>query len=336
MARPLRAIIYGLGTTGRMSAAYLRDKGVDVVAAYVRTIEGKDFSAPELKGVQICQPHVPFETFGADILVSTHCSTLADLREPALRAAAAGLDVVTIAEDAFDPFYPDAATPVARELDAAFRAHGKTLASVGVQDTFWFAQPLSFLTAVQRLTRLTGVNVADVSKFGTAVRHAKVLGLTADEFRAQGFGAPTERRGVFDTALRPLIRALGLRVETVTVTNEPVLAEADLYVPRFDKHVPAGTACGSMERAVFTLTGGIVVEGQFMKRFLPEGVTAWNEWIVEGTPSMNLRTDRFRGDVITCASLVNRVRDVIDAAPGFLGVDDLAMARPWADLPRCI
>lgn len=209
MTRPLRAIIYGLGATGRMTTAYLREKGLDVVAAYVRTLEGKDFSAAELQGVRICQPDVPFEGFGADVLVSTHCSTLADLREPALRAAAAGLDVVTIAEDAFDPFYPDAATPVARELDAAFRRHGVTLASVGVQDTFWFAQPLSFLTAVQRLKRLTGVNVADVSKFGTAVRHARVLGLTAEEFRAQGSAEPTERRGVFDTALRPLIGPWG-------------------------------------------------------------------------------------------------------------------------------
>ena len=43
---------------GRVTVRYLREKNVEVVAAYVRTIEGKDFSAPELAGVEICQPHV--------------------------------------------------------------------------------------------------------------------------------------------------------------------------------------------------------------------------------------------------------------------------------------
>ena len=48
--KPIRAIVYGLGTMGRMTARYLREKNVEVVAAYVRTTEGKDFSAPELDG----------------------------------------------------------------------------------------------------------------------------------------------------------------------------------------------------------------------------------------------------------------------------------------------
>jgi len=317
-----------------MTTKYLREKGVDVVAAYVRTTEGKDFSAPELQGVRICRPDEPFEPFGADIALMTHCSRLADLFEPAAKAARAGLDVLTIAEDAFEPFYIDTETARARELDAIFRANGRTLASVGVQDTFWFAQPLSFLASVQRLDRIIGRNICDLSAFGSAGQHAGQMGLTADEFHAQGHGAVSDHRGIFEVALRPLCRALGLAVLSTKVTNEPVLAEADMPVARLGRTIRKGTTCGMMERVVFELQGGVVAEGQFIMRFLPEGEGAFNEWVVEGLPGMNMRTDNFHGDVITCASLVNRVRDVMDAEPGFLSVDQLRAPRYQPALAR--
>jgi len=332
--RPIRAIVFGLGTMGRMTARFLREKDIEVVAAYVRTTEGKDFSAPELQGVRICKPDVPFEQFDADVALMTHCSRLADLFEPAAKAARAGLDVLTIAEDAFEPFYVDSETAAARELDAIFRAHGKTLASVGVQDTFWFAQPLSFLASVQKLDRIVGRNICDLSAFGTAGQHGGQIGLTAQEFHAQGHDALSDHRGIFEVALRPLCRALGLAIKSTKVTNEPVLAEADMPVAKLGRTIKKGTTCGTMERVVFELEGGVVAEGQFIMQFLPEGQGAFNEWIVNGNPGMNMRTDNFHGDVITCASLVNRVRDVMDAAPGFLSVDQLRAPRYWAALAR--
>lgn len=332
--RPIRAIVYGLGTMGRMTAKFLREKNVEIVAAYVRTTAGKDFSAPELQGVRICTPDVPFEQFGADIALLTHCSRLDELFEPAAKAAKAGLDVLTIAEDAFEPFYIDGETPRARELDAIFRAHGRTLASVGVQDTFWFAQPLSFLASVQRLDRIVGRNICDLSAFGTAGQHGGHMGLTAEEFHAQGHGALSHHRGIFEVALRPLCRALDLAILSTKVTNEPVLAEADMLVAKLDRTIRKGTTCGTMERVIFQLEGGVVAEGQFIMRFLPEGEGAFNEWVVEGSPSMNMRTDNFHGDVITSASLVNRVRDVMDAEPGFLSVDQLRAPRYWQAFAR--
>lgn len=318
----IRAIVYGLGTMGRLTTKFLRDKDVQVVAAYMRRTAGKDFSAPELQGVAICTPDVPFESHGADVVLMTHCTTLADLYEPAMQAAAAGLNVLTIAEEAFDPFYPDRETPKARALDAAFRSHGVTLASLGVQDAFWFVQPLGLLTAVQRLDRLTCTNICDLSMFGTVGAHGEVLDLTAEDFAARGHAAPSGHRGIFEVALRPLIRAIGARVTAVKVWNEPLLAEAEMQ-PRPGLTIRAGHTRGFAERAVFTLDTGITVEGRFVMAYLPPGESAHNEWRVEGLPAMNLRTDDFQGDVITCAALVNRLADVIAAPPGFLAVDQL-------------
>jgi len=325
--RPLRVIIYGLGTVGRMTARFLKEKQVEVVAAYVRQIEGKDFSAPELEGVEICQPDVAFEKFGADVALMTHCSRLDDLYEPAARAARAGLDVVTIAEDAFEPFYLDDNITKARALDALFRSHDKSLVSVGVQDTFWFSQPLAFLASVQRLERFVCCNICDLGQFGRAGHHGFQNGQSEAEFYAAGYDKASHRRGVFEVALRPLVRALGFTIQSISLGNEPILADKDFALPKSGLNFPKNKVCGMMEKVVFTLEGGVIAEGQFIMRFLPEGESIYNEWVVEGLPNMNMRTDNFQGDAITCASLVNRIPDAIAARPGFLSVDQLPSAR---------
>ena len=179
--RPIRIIIYGLGTMGRLSAAYAHGKGAEIVAVYLRTTTGKDFSAPELASAAICTPEVPFETHQADVILVTHGTTIAQLHEPAARAARAGLDVLTIAEDASEPFYPDAEAAQCRELDALFRVHGKSMISVGVQDSFWYAQPMAFLSCAQNVRRLIGRNTCDLSLFGTAGTHGHGIGLAIDE-----------------------------------------------------------------------------------------------------------------------------------------------------------
>jgi len=302
---------------------------VEVVAAYVRQIEGKDFSAPELENVAICQPDVAFEKFEADVALMTHCSRLDDLYEPAVRAAKAGLDVVTIAEDAFEPFYLDDNITKARALDALFRSHGKSLVSVGVQDTFWFSQPLAFLSSVQNIKHFLCRNICDLGQFGRAGHHGFKNGQTREEFYAAGYDKSSTRRGVFEVALRPLVRALGFRIQSITLGNEPILAENDFSLPKLGLDFPKGKVCGMMEKVVFVLDGDVIAEGQFIMRFLAEGENVYNEWVVEGLPSMNMRSDNFRGDAITCASIVNRIPDVIAAKAGFLSVDQLPSARHY-------
>lgn len=330
--RPIRAIVYGLGMMGRLSAKFLRERDVEVVAGYVRTTAGKDFSAPELAGTEICLPDVPFEKFGADVALITHQTTLKELYEPAMRAAKAGLDVVTIAEDAFDPFYVDEDLHLAHELDAAFRSHGRTLVSVGVQDTFWFAQPLAFSAAMNRIDRITGRNIADWSAFGERAVGNHPVNLTAEEFTQKVTGEPHGGRGIFTTGLRPLLRALRLEIEDVSTSLEPIMAESEMTFPRFNLTIAKGKTRGFMERTRIKLKGGMIADGEFIMTFLPEGQKSFNEWVFEGSPTMNMRTDNFAGDVVTAASLVNRVRDAMDARPGFLGCDQLGIARHWQKL----
>lgn len=332
--RPLRIIIFGYGTMGRLSARYAREKGAEIAAIYMRNTTGKDFSAPEIQGAEICTPDVPFERHQADLVLITHATSIEALYYPAKMAAEAGLDVLTIAEDAFEPFYQDDEVTRCRELDALFRMHGKTIVSVGVQDSFWYAQPMAFLSSAQKVERLRGRNTCDLSLFGTAGGHSHALGLTPDEFVAGGHHEAHEGRGIFEVALRPLARGLGRRVVDSKIVNLPILADGDLDLPDVGVSIKNGTTRGHAERVTFTLDNGTILEGEFHMCYMPKGETPYNEWVLEGVPSMNMRSDNFHGDIITCAALVNRIPDVLVAKPGFLAVDELPAARFYDTFAR--
>lgn len=326
--KPVRAILYGFGHVGRPAADYLVEKGVEIAAVYMRNPEGRDLSAPALAGAAICRPDVPFDRFDADILVMMNGSRIDYIYEPAMQAAGFGLDVLTIAEDAFEPFFPDETLLRAKELDEAFRKAGKTLLSCGVQDVLWFGKPMALLSAVQRIDRVIGRCVLDLGSINAeAGGFNEKIGLSAEEFTEAADIGKGHGRGVFEVALRPLIRALGLDVQEIARGIDPVMASEDMPYSGCSRPILKGTTCGSVERVTFLLSDGVIAEGQFIMKYLRPGEPAFNEWEVRGLPSMTVRMDSFKGEEVTPAAIANRIADVLAAPPGFLSVDQLPPAR---------
>jgi 4-hydroxy-tetrahydrodipicolinate reductase len=53
-----------------------------------------------------------------------------------------------------------------------------------------------------------------------------------------------------------------------------------------------------------------------------------NEWLITGEPAeLRLFNDRVPTPLTTCAQVVNRIPDVINAEPGFTTVDQLPKLR---------
>lgn len=317
---PLRAIIYGMGTVGRVAARFLAEKGVQVVAGYSRGAQ-----AP-LPGVEPCTPDVPFDRFAADLVLFTHGATLADLWEPARRAAEAGLDAITVADEAFDPFGlgPDMQTAMA--LDALFKSRRRRLAALGIQDSFWFAQPVALSAAAQRIDRLICTNLCDLAQFGPQTGNDLPIGATPADF-ALWAARRTSRRSAMEIALRPAFRAIGMGEGRFTQTFEPVLAHGDMLLPEGRGRIAAGCLRGVAEITRFAFPGGETAEGRFISAWLEPGETAHNEWRVEGLPDLMLRSDALQGAEVAMASVINRIPDVLAAPPGFLGVENLGLPR---------
>jgi 4-hydroxy-tetrahydrodipicolinate reductase len=58
------------------------------------------------------------------------------------------------------------------------------------------------------------------------------------------------------------------------------------------------------------------------------GESDLNEWIVRGEPDeLRLRNDHVPTRLATCTQVINRIPDVINAAPGFVTVAELPRLR---------
>lgn len=327
---PLRAIIYGMGTVGRVAARFLADKGAEVVAGYSRSPQGTEAGLP---GITLCTPEVPFSRFGADLVLFTHASTLADLWEPARRAAEAGLDAITVADEAFDPFGLGEDLPTAMALDRLFKSHGRRLAALGIQDSFWFAHPVALSAAAQRIDRVYCTNLCDLAQFGAATRAGLPLGADAAGF-APWAARQAGRRGAMEIALRPALRAMGLDAGRFTQALEPVFATEDLPLPAGLGLIRQGQLRGVADVVRFDCAGGVSVEGRFVSAWLQPGEAAFNEWRIEGLPDLVLRSTALQGAQASMASVINRIPDVLAAPAGFLGVETLGLPRHRRSLTR--
>lgn len=323
---PVRAIIYGMGRVGRVAAQFLTEKGAHVVAAYSRHPEAQPALPAALSQTRLCAPDVPFETFQADVVLFTHGSSLATLWEPARRAAMAGMDAITIADEAFDPFCFGEELQVAVALDRLFKQQGRTLAALGIQDSFWFAQPLALSAAVQRIDRIHCTNVCDLADFGSMTKDELPIGVPEAEF-ALWAARKAHGRGAMEIALRPVLRAMGLGEGRFSRHYAPLLARAPMDLPAGRGHIAQGCLRGMVETVRFDLKGGEVAEGRFVSAYLEPGESAYNEWRIEGLPDVTLRSDALKGAELSMASVINRIPDVLAAPPGFLGVERLGLPR---------
>lgn len=81
--------------------------------------------------------------------------------------------------------------------------------------------------------------------------------------------------------------------------------------------IPAGHATG-MSAVVTTLTEeGIVIEGECIGKVYAAGEFDQNVWTIHGEPSTEVIINRPATVELTCATIVNRIPDLIAAAPGF-------------------
>jgi hypothetical protein len=66
---------------------------------------------------------------------------------------------------------------------------------------------------------------------------------------------------------------------------------------------------------------------ELRERLYLEGETDLNRWVVHGTPTVALENPSPATDVLTCATIVNRVPDVLSAPAGYVTVDRLPRLR---------
>ncbi len=114
-----------------------------------------------------------------------------------------------------------------------------------------------------------------------------------------------------------LCAQLGLTVKTQTQKCVPQTHHEDLHSETLQMTIPAGHATGMAAVVMTTTEEGIVVEGQCIGKVYAEGEYDQNAWTIHGEPDTEVIINRPATVELTCATVVNRIPDLIAAEPGF-------------------
>ncbi len=115
-----------------------------------------------------------------------------------------------------------------------------------------------------------------------------------------------------------LASQLGLTVKQQTQKSVPQTHNEDLHSEVLQMTIPAGHTTG-MSAVVTTVTEeGIVIESECIGKVYAPGEFDRNVWAIQGEPDTEVIINRPATVELTCATIVNRIPDLIAAPPGFI------------------
>jgi 4-hydroxy-tetrahydrodipicolinate reductase len=328
----VRAVVYGVGAMGSIMTRLLVEKGAQVVGAVARSPAkiGRDLG--EVAGLGFTlgvavgdDPAGLLAEAEADVAVVAVGSYLGPMYDHFRVCLENGVNVVTIEEESFFPW--STAPTLARQLDELAKRHGATIMGSGAQDAYWMTLPSVLMGAAHRVHSVHGRTRWNVDDYGPEVAAHVHAGWTPDEFEAHvaEHGWPSF---VVRNTVDALVADAGLTPGEVRSSVTPVLAVEPIQSRALGQPIRRGCLLGVTDTATITTEEGPVFEFQQTGCVYGSGESDVNEWVVRGEPAeLRLRNDRVPTRLATCTQVINRIPDVINAAPGFVTVIDLPRLR---------
>lgn len=321
-----RIVVYGVGTMGAIATRLLVDKGAEIVGAIGRSPSkvGRDLGDVAGLGFSL---GVPVEndanavlSRGADIAVVCVGSYLSTMRPHFEICLRNGINVVTIEEETIFPW--TTAPDHAEALNRLAKSNGVTLAASGAQDVFWMNLVTTLLGAAHKVDRVTGHCRWNVDDYGPEVADHLMVGQpkTAFEDVVASAGWP---EFVARQTLEALVARLGLTVSVISSDVTAVTLDEPIHSKSLNSDISPGDMIGTVDRTRITTNEGPVFSFAMEGRVYRPGETDTNSWRVEGEPELELNCNGANYRFTTCSSLINRIPDVIAAAPGLFSLDML-------------
>lgn len=334
----LKIVQYGCGKMSVYTMRYVIDNGGEIVGAVDinPNVIGKDIGdimGTDKKGVvveNVANAEQMLMTLKPDCVIVTTMSLLADVEDALMLCAKCGVNAITTCEEAF---YPMNSNPtLTTKIDQIAKENNCTITGSGYQDAFWGNLITTLVGASHNITKIKGSSSYNVEDYGIALAKAHGAGLTKEEFNAQVASADEisdeERQKVIESgAYAPsymwnvngwLCDKLGLTVISQRQKCVPQFNDYDIESSTLGMTVTAGMATG-MSAVVTTETKeGITLETECIGKVYNKDEFDRNAWTVYGEPDTTLVIEKPDTVRLTCATVVNRIPDVIKAEPGFV------------------
>ena len=270
-----------------------------------------------------------------DICIVETMSLIKDLEDPFMLCAKLGINAISTCEEAFFPWNSN--PNLTKKIDELAKQTGCTITGSGYQDIYWGQLITSIAGSTQKITKIKGSTSYNVEDYGIALANAHGAGLTLDEFDKQvaivDKISDEERNKIIQSGdYLPsymwntngwLCEKLGLTIKSQTQVTVPTTNKEDIYSSTLGMTVKAGDATG-MSAVVTTETEeGITIESECIGKVYSKEDYDKNEWTVYGEPNTTITVARPSTVELTCATIVNRIPDVINAEPGYVTTDKL-------------
>ncbi len=338
MERKIRAVQYGTGKMSVYTMRYMLEKNVEIVGAIDVNpdVIGKDIGeimGSEALGVKVSSAENArkvLEETKPDICVVTTRSLFSEVEEPFMLCAELGINAISTCEEAF---YPQNSNPnLFKKIDELAKKNNCTITGTGYQDIYWGQLISSIAGSTQKITKIKGSSSYNVEEYGIALAEAHGAGLTLEEFDKKVAAADRiskeERQAVIEKGeYAPsymwnvngwLCSKLGLHVKSQTQKCVPQTHNEDIFSSTLNMTVKAGDATG-MSAVVTTETEeGIIIESECIGKVYAKDEYDKNVWTVEGEPNTTITVEKPATVELTCATIVNRIPDVINSKPGYV------------------
>ena len=336
--KDLKIFQYGCGKMSVYTMKYVIENGGKIVGAVDINpdVIGKDIGdimEIEKQGVTVSDASGAenlLKELKPDCVIVTTMSLLSDVSDALLLCAKLGINAITTCEEAF---YPMNSNPnLAKKIDELAKENNCTITGSGYQDAFWGNIITTLAGSTHNITKIKGSSSYNVEDYGIALAKAHGAGLTKEEFDEQIASldeiSDEERNRIIESGeYMPsymwnvngwLCDKLGLTVISQKQKCVPQFNSYDIESSTLNMTVKAGMVTG-MSAVVTTETKeGITIEAECIGKVYNKEEFDKNEWTVYGQPDTTLVINKPDTVRLTCATIVNRIPDVIKSEPGFV------------------
>ena len=352
--KEINVIQIGTGKMSRFTMRYLIEKGCNLVGAFDinEKIIGKEVKEifeevnSNIKIENIQNLDARLKEIHPDIAIVTTMSLLSDVYNVLKVCAENGVNAITTCEEAFDSYNSN--PKLTNELDKIAKENNCTITGSGYQDVYWGNLISLIGGSTFKIKEIHGSSSYNVEDYGIALAKAHGAGLTLEEFEEQVASvdkiSDEERQKIIESGeYLPsymwnvngwLIEKLGLTLKHQTQVTIPTTYNEDIYSSTLETTVKAGDATG-MSAVVTTETEeGIKIVSECIGKVYSKEDFDKNEWTIIGEPDTTVIVNRPQTVELTCATIVNRLPDVINAKSGFVLTADMAeLTYKGKDLP---
>ena len=343
----IKVLQYGCGKMSVYAMRYVLENGGNIVGAVDINpkIIGKDigeiigYNNTGIKVTNVNEVEQLIKTTKPDICIIMTMSLLEDCKDALLTCAKMGVNAITTCEEAF---YPMNSNPnLTKQIDVLAKLNNCTITGSGYQDAFWGNLITTMCGSTHNITKIVGSSSYNVEDYGIALAKAHGAGLTLDEFDKKIASidrtSDEERKQLIESGKYTpsymwnvngwLCDKLKLNVTSQNQKCVPTTNKEDINSSTLGMTVKAGYSTGMSAIVTTTTKEGITIETECVGKIYAKDDVDTNKWTVYGEPNTTLLITEPNTVELTCATIVNRIPDVINSKPGFIPTSEMGELR---------